>query len=56
MFEPDQYGQLIDYRKTLMVAGRAVETYRKIEITEAFQMVTHSIAPSPTTSLYISMA
>ncbi|MED4228589.1 hypothetical protein [Neobacillus cucumis] len=56
MFEQAQYDKLIDLRKSLTVTGRAVETYRQIRVSEAFQMLTHSTAPSPTTRLYISMA
>ncbi|EIJ82034.1 hypothetical protein PB1_03815 [Bacillus methanolicus PB1] len=49
------YEELQREREALIVNGRVIETYRRIEIANAIQMLTYSTGPGPTTSHYISM-
>jgi hypothetical protein len=51
----DTYEQLQQHRKSLLMNGRTVETYRQTSLKEAFSMLTTSIGPGHTTRHYISM-
>jgi hypothetical protein len=51
----DTYEQLLQQREALLLSGRVVETYRQLNLTEAFSMLTTSIGPGHTTKQYISM-
>ncbi|MFV2048336.1 hypothetical protein KDJ21_026190 [Metabacillus litoralis] len=52
----DTYDNLIQQRKNLIVNNRIIETYRKIKVSESFDMLTSSTTPGSATRTYMSMA
>lgn len=50
------YEELKQQRETLKVNGLAVETYRRIDVSDALNMLTTRSDPGPTTALYFSMS
>jgi hypothetical protein len=47
--------QLRQERQSLLVNGRVTETYRRIEVSDAINMLTQSTEPGPTTRSYMAI-